>query len=295
MPKRKIVLLLAAFTIAAITVMAARSMMVPPSADQGIQTPAEAASQVLAAARDLPIGTLLKDTDLKWIPWPTEAQNSNLFVKGTADKTAVIGSVLRQGIRADTPVLGGQIVNPHAQGFLAAVLQPGMRAMSITINPSSQVAGFIFPGDRVDVILTLSVSRRDEPDLTDRHMSETVLTNVRVLALDQKSDDQGNLDPKLAQLATLEVTPQQAERLALGAQLGSLSLSLRSLASEEPLPDPLSPDQLTDASRAALDSHTWDSDLSQAFPALGGEDRLLQKVQIMRGKDTSETIFQRRR
>ena len=114
------------------------------------------------------------------------------------------------------------------------MLQPGMRAMAITVNPGGEVAGFVFPGDRVDVILGHTVNRKDDPQLTDRHMSETVLTNVRVLALDQKTDDQST-DPKIAQLATLEVTPQDAERLALSAQLGTLSLSLRSLTVSDTL------------------------------------------------------------
>src|SRR5471030_901632 len=90
--------------------------------------------------------------------------------------------------------------------------------MSVTLTPSAEVAGFIFPGDRVDVILTHSFSRKDVSALTERHVSETVLTNARVLALDQKSDDQ-TTDPKVAQLATLEVTPRQAEKLVLAADL----------------------------------------------------------------------------
>jgi pilus assembly protein CpaB len=293
MPKRKIILLLAALAIGAGTIYLARSMMGPPSATTDAAVPVESANQVLAAARDLPIGTLIKDADLKWIPWPAEAQSANLFVKGKADKPALIGSVLRQGMHTDEPVLASQLVNPHAQGFLAAVLQPGLRAMSIAVNPGGEVAGFIFPGDRVDVILSHAVSRKNSPDLTDRHMSETVLTDVRVLALDQKSDDQAN-DPKIAQLATLDVTPQQAEHLALAGQLGTLSLSLRSLTLGDTLPSPLSPDQLPAAGALVAGSHTWDSDISQAFPSPGGDDRLLQKVQIMRGKDSSETVFERR-
>jgi len=202
--------------------------------------------------------------------------------------------VLRQGLRESDPFLTSQVVNPHSQGFLAAVLKSGMRAMSIAVNPGGEVAGFVFPGDHVDVILSHAVNRKDDPELSDRHLSETVLVNVRVLALDQKSDDQTN-DPKIAQLATLEVTPQQAERLALAAQLGTLSLSLRSLVLEDTLTDPPSPDQLPAVDKPMAGTHTWDSDVSQAFPVPGGNDDLLQKVQIMRGKETSATTFERRR
>ena len=290
MPKRKLILLFVALVIAMGTMFLARSMMSPQST---ASAPAEPSGEVLAAARDLPIGTILKDTDVKWMAWPPAAQSASLFVKGTADKSVVIGSVLRKSVRSDEPLSTSQVVNSHAQGFLAAVLQPGMRAMAISVNPGGDVAGFIFPGDRVDVILSHTISRKDDPNLIDRHMSETVLTDVRVLALDQKTDDQAN-DPKIAQLATLEVTPRQAEHLALAAQLGSLSLSLRSLATGDSLPNPPSPGELPAADLLPTHSQTWDSDISQAFPTPGGNDNLLQKVQIMRGKTTSETTFERR-
>jgi len=292
MPRRKIILILAAIFIGGGTILLARSMMAPQPAGQTAAAP-EPASQVLGAARDLPIGTLLKDADLKWITWPAEAQSPNLFVKGTADKSTVTGSVLRRSLRAEEPVLSSQVVNPKSQGFLAAVLAPGMRAMSISVNPGGGVAGFVFPGDRVDVILSHIVNRKNDPLLTDRHMTETVLTNVRVLALDQKTDDQST-DPKIAQLATLEVTPQDAERLALSAQLGTLSLSLRSLQAEDTIPAPPSPSQLP-VTALMDDRQTWDSDISKAYPSPGGKDQLLEKVQIMRGKETSETIFERHR
>jgi len=291
MPRPKLILLLAALVIAGGTMFLVRSMMAP--ANIGPAAPAESASEVLGAARDLPTGSILKDADLKWISWPAGAQSANLYAKGTSDKTAVIGSVLRHGLHSDEPLLTSQVVNSHAQGFLAAVLTPGMRAMAITVNPGGEVAGFIFPGDRVDVILSHIINRKDDPDMTDRHISETVLSDVRVLALDQKSDDQAN-DPKVAQLATLEVTPRQAEHLALAEQLGTLSLSLRSLATEEPLSNPPSPIQVPAAELLPPHTHTWDSDISHAFPTPGGDDSLLQKVQIMRGKTTSESTFERR-
>lgn len=292
MPKRKLILLVAALFIAAGTMFLARSMMAPQSTGPAPTASVEASDEVLAAARDMPIGTLIKDGDVKWITWPAGAQSANLLVKGSADKPALIGSVLRQGLHSDEPILSSQVVNPHAQGFLAAVLQPGMRAMSISVNPGGEVAGFVFPGDRVDVILSHKISRKDDVDLTDRHISETVLINARVLALDQKSNDQST-DPKVAQLATLEVTPQQAEHLALAEQLGTLSLSLRSLATGDTLPNPPSPGQLPAADLLSTHSHTWDSDVSQAFPVPGGNDSLLQRVQIMRGKTTSESTFER--
>jgi pilus assembly protein CpaB len=290
MPKRKIILLIAAAVIAVGATLLARSMMGPAPASAPV-TQAKPENEVLAGARDLPIGTLIKDADLKWTPWPVDAENSNLFVKGKTDQASLIGSVLRQSVRAGEPVLASEVVNPHSQGFLAAVLRPGMRAISIAVNPGGEVAGFVFPGDRIDVILTHVLNRKSDPDLIDRHISETVLVDVRVLALDQKSDDQST-DPKVAQLATLEVTPRQAEKLALAAQLGTLSLSLRSLAASDTVTSPPTLDQIL-AAETSSGGQIWDSDVSQAFPSPGGNDSLLQKVQIMRGKDTSETTFER--
>jgi len=292
MPPRKIILLVVAMVIALGTVLLARSMM-----SSAPQAPVETSStEVLAAAHDLPIGTLIKEADLKWISWTTEADTGGLYVKGKTDENTVIGSVVRQSLREGEPLMSGHIVRPHEQGFLAAVLTPGKRAMAVAITPVAGVAGFIFPGDHVDVILAHQVERKDDASLTVRRVSETVLTDVRVLALDQKTSDQ-TTDPKIAQLATLEVTPKQAEKVALLTQLGTLSLVLRSLASETDTPaipaipaDALLPDALPGAET----SYTWDSDVSEVLPKPSDRSGLVQKVQVMRGKDTTETNFDRR-
>jgi pilus assembly protein CpaB len=295
MPARKLLLLTFAAIIGLGTVFMVRSMMTPEQ-----QAPAPEPQikniEIIAAAHNLSTGTIIKDMDLKWIPWSAEAENSKFFIKGKANTTDLVGAVVREGITGDEPVLTSRVVQPHEQGFLAAVLKPGMRAMSVSLTPSAEVAGFIFPGDRVDVILTNTFSRKDVTDLTERRVSETVLEDVRVLALDQRSDNQSN-DPKVAQIATLEVSPKQAEKLALASDLsgqatgnkGSISLALRSLASEEPSKDGT-------AKPAGKDtSPTWDSDVSHGFPTVNGEDGLMQRVQIMRGKTTTETIYERRK
>lgn len=230
---------------------------------------------------------------MKWIPWAATADTTKLYVKGIADMGGLIGAVLREGLRADEPFIMGRVVQPHEQGFLAAVLTPGMRAVSVTLTPSAEVAGFIFPGDRVDVILTHTFSRKDVSDLTERFVSETVITDARVLALDQKSDNQ-TVEPKVAATATLEVTPKQAEKLALAGDIvggpggrGAISLALRSLATDGEAAQP-------DASSNGP-GPTWDSDVSPAYPTVNGEDGLMQRVQIMRGKDKSESTFERHR
>jgi pilus assembly protein CpaB len=336
MSSRKVILLLVAAMVAIGTVMVARSMMQPQT--EAAQAPVVPATQVLAATHDLAIGSILKESDMKWIPWATDTDTSQFYVKSKDDSGRLIGAVLRDGMRSGDPFLTGHVVQPHDHGFLAAVLQPGKRAISIMLSPSSEVAGFIFPGDHVDVILTHSFSRKDNADLTERRVSETVLSDVRVLALDQKSDSMST-DPKVAQLATLEVTPKQAEKIALAADLvgqagpnarGSLSLVLRSLAAEDAVnaaPEPgtgtgdtaapaageklpvvvygtggspaagLAPPPPGENGMApsATPSATWDSDVSSAFPGLNGDDGLMQRVHIMRGKDSTDANFERRR
>jgi pilus assembly protein CpaB len=283
MSSRKIILLGLALLVGIVTFVVFRASIKPPApVVQTVET-----TEILAAARDLPTGAILRDSDMKWIPWSVTAPSDKLFVKGKTDMATLVGAVLREGLRENEPFIAGRVVQPHEQGFLAAVLTPGMRAMSVALTPSAEVAGFIFPGDRVDVILTHTFSRKDISDLTERYVSETVLTNVRVLALDQKSDNQST-DPKVATLATLEVTPQQAEKLALAADLvgsqssgsrGMLSLVLRSLATEEDTQAPPGP--------------AWDSDVSPAYPTVRGEDGLTQRVEIMRGNAVTESTFER--
>lgn len=288
MASRKITLLLVAGVIALGTVFAVRNLAQPP-APPVAQQPVILITEIAAASHDMPTGTIMKEGDLKWIQWSAEADTSTMYVKGKTNLADLAGAVVRDGFRTGEPILSARIAQPHDQGFLAAVLTPGMRAMSISLSPTAEVAGFIFPGDRVDVILTHSFSRKDSAELTERRISETILQNVRVLALDQRSDNQAT-DPKIAQTATLEVDEKQAEKLALAADMstaqasnkGAVSLVLRSLASEDPGPDP-------------KPTPTWDSDVSHAYPTVNGEDGLMQRVQVMRGKALTEDTFERRR
>jgi pilus assembly protein CpaB len=288
MASRKITLLLIAAVVGLGTVFVARNLM-PNVTAPTEQAPVIQITEVAAAARDLPTGTILKEADLKWIQWAADADTGAFFVKGKSSLADIAGAVVRDGFRTGEPVLSARVAHPHDQGFLAAVLSPNMRAMSVSLSPTAEVAGFIFPGDRVDVILTHSFSRKDSADLTERRVSETILQNVRVLALDQRSDNQST-EAKVAQTATLEVDEKQAERLALAADMatqmstskGSLSLVLRSLASDEAAPE-------------KKPTPTWDSDVSPAYPTVNGDDGLMQRVQIMRGKTTTEDTFERRR
>ncbi|MBV8061217.1 MAG: Flp pilus assembly protein CpaB [Alphaproteobacteria bacterium] len=284
MDRRKLILLFLAVVIGFGTILVMKRILANQSQTTTIvQAPT---SQILAAARDLPAGTLLKDGDVQWTDWPADPANASpgLIFKDKAKPEDYLGSVLRQSARKGEIIQSGQIINPHDRGFLAAVLTEGMRAVSVTVKPEGEVAGFVFPGDHVDVILTHAITRHDDPDMNDRHVSETVLSDVRVLALDQKMDSTP-AEIKAAQLVTLEVTPRQAEQLALAAQLGTLSLSLRSINAAETVNG-----KIVDK---AGQRGTWDSDITHVFPSPDGKDQLLQKVLIIRGKDVSQASFER--
>lgn len=311
MSKRQIVFLGAATLIALMTVMAFRNLVAtPPAADSNVAAvPLVPTIEVLFAAKDLPTGTFIANGDVDWRTWPADAPQDGMLVKGKNSDADYIGAVVRAGLHAGEPIPSARILKAGEHGFLSAVLQPGMRAMSIKITPTSGVAGFVFPNDSVDVILAHEVQRQDDNSLKDRRVAETVLENVRVLALDQKTDDHNN-EPKVAELATLEVSPKQAEKLALVAQMGNLSLVLRSLGNAPaPAVEPaLAKDnggiepQLIEAVSHALPAPmpvtdkmkreiTWDSDVSDALPAPSDKNATEHKVQIYRGSTASDITF----
>jgi pilus assembly protein CpaB len=191
----------------------------------------EEGDQILVAKKSLPAGLFVKPEDVEWRAWPKDGLAPTYYLKGTVEKTALIGAVVRRGIAAGEPIAEGKLAKPGDQGFLAAVLDPGMRAITVSINQTSGIAGFVFPGDRVDLLLTTEIADVDGSG-QKRFASETVLTKIRVLAMDQRVNDIENT-PKVSKTITVEVTPKQAEMIAVADRIGHLSLSLRSLARDE--------------------------------------------------------------
>lgn len=233
MSPRKLLLVLIALATGAGTLYIARQVMKAPEPVQvaapAAPAPKEPDLRILVAARALPAGTLIKAEDLQWKVWPKDdPQLPGLLREGEAAPLDYRGAVVRRGIEVGAPIVAGRLVKPGEQGFLAVVLDPGKRAVSVPINGVTGLAGLVFPGDRVDLILTHTVVRTQDPNLSERRISETVLTDLRVLAIDQTVDDQTNA-PQIGKIATLEVAPKQAELVVLMAELGQLSLSLRSL------------------------------------------------------------------
>lgn len=187
--------------------------------------------KVLVAAKGLPTGTLIKPNHVEWRSWPKDGLNKTYIVRSKRKKAEFIGAVVRHPVAAGQPISDGSLVRPGERGFMAAVLTPGMRAVSVPVDRTTGISGFVFPGDRVDLLLTHKFQKGGDKNRKVGRASETVLAGVRVLGVDQTTDDQSG-KAKVAKTATIEVTPRQAEMVAVATQLGKLSLSLRSLAAD---------------------------------------------------------------
>ncbi|MFS0735767.1 Flp pilus assembly protein CpaB [Sphingomonas sp. 1P06PA] len=235
MDVKKLALLIGALVMAGVSALMARSLFtgsVAPTAQAAIPAPVPLGPEVLVATRALPVGTIIGPDSFKYQPWPKDLVEKAYFIKGEADPAALQGTVVRYPVTAGQPLTQGALVKPGDRGFLAAALGPGMRAVTLPVSAQSSVAGFIFPGDRVDVMLTQDVAGGgDGPPLK---VSETVMRNVRVLATDQRTDNVVNEEGKTVvttfSTVTVEATPKIAEKLAVAQTIGSISLSLRSIA-----------------------------------------------------------------
>lgn len=189
-------------------------------------------TEVMVAVRDLAAGELLADGDLAWRAWPDTGVQADYITRSGDDGFGdVPGSAVRSAIRAGEPVTATRIFKRTDAGFLSGVLSPGMRAVAITVDESSSSGGFVLPGDRVDVVMTQKFTEFDPQteQTSDRHVVQTVLEDVRVIAVDQTLNDVEETAVK-ASTVTLEVTPAQAETVALAEQMGRLTLALRSLS-----------------------------------------------------------------
>ena len=189
-------------------------------------------TKVLVAANDLPIGTLIGPSDFAWADWPEKTLNPGFFtetVQPDAMET-LAGSVVRKPMYADEPILPQKIVQKGETGFMAALLGPGKRAVSVEISPESASAGFILPDDRVDVIVTYDVEALQGERLIERTVVVTALENARVLAIDQMFGEVDGVPALTGSTATLELTPEQAELMSIASRKGTISLSLRSHA-----------------------------------------------------------------
>lgn len=207
--------------------LASGSDKAPPPA-QTVQLPTV---DVLVAKSDIPLGQAVTANDVAWQAWPADSASSSLIRRDQRPDatTQLAGSIARSPFIAGEPIREPKLVSAKGSGFMAAILPTGMRAISTEISPETGAGGFILPNDRVDVILSKREKNADHAN-GDSVNSETVLGNVRVLAIDQTIEEKNGLKVVVGRTATLELKPEQAETLARSRQMGTLSLALRSLA-----------------------------------------------------------------
>jgi len=293
MPSRSLIVLGLGLIIAIGTAMSLKSRMGSKEA-AGPEL-----SQIIVATTDIPAGAFVRsDSQLAMADWPKKNITATMLTNQTSKTADFNGAVARRAIQKGEPILKNLLVRSSEGGFMSAVLEPGKRAVSISVDSTSGNAGFIFPGDKVDLILTHSVTRQ----AIQTRASETFIEDVRVLAVDQRLDNPDN-KAVLAKTVTLEVTPKQAEEINLAKDLGKISLSLRSLASkkkEEPgntdkMQEPESLDDLLNAktpydatNSAPNENLTRDTEVSKIISpeeAAGGQ------VTIIRGNERTNVQF----
>ncbi len=233
---------------------------------------------VLAAAHSLPAGTLMKDDDFAKRSLPV-ADIPAGAVRDTTDQRAELrGALLRRYLEAGNVLMQDDILHPRDRGFLAAVLAPGARAISLGVDAVTGNGGLIWPGDRVDVILTQQLDSKDTP-LAKRFVGETVLNDVRVVAVDQ-TIAQGavangdNATGRIAHTVTLEVTPQQAERAAVADRLGRITLAIRAV------------DGVTNVNGRGV----YSGDVSPALAEGGPQNS--SRMRVIEGKDARDVTFE---
>lgn len=236
MGSRTVLYLTLFLAIAGVAGIFARAYFSEQTAEAAIE-PVLTGPKIIVADRALEVGAFVTAQDVRWQATESEDEViiSQHFVEGAATLETMVGAVVRRRLDIDQPVTVAQIIKPGQRGFLAAVLRPGMRAVTVEIDKVSGNSGLVFPGDHIDLILTLEL--KDADDRISRSLaSETILSDVRVIAMGQRVQSFATMDAepdeRPATTATLEVAPEHAERIHVAQELGRLALSLRSLAGE---------------------------------------------------------------
>jgi pilus assembly protein CpaB len=201
-------------------------------------------TDVLVAKSEIALGQTLGPDDVQWQSWPSSAASSTVIRRTDRPDapTQLAGSIARSPFIAGEPIREPKLVRANGSGFMAAVLPTGMRAVSTEISPETGAGGFILPNDRVDVILSKRDRNPDRGGAADIVNSEVIMSNIRVLAIDQAPKEKDGQNTVVGKTATLELKPEQAEILARARQTGTLSLALRALVDRN-LPDTVSEDR----------------------------------------------------
>jgi pilus assembly protein CpaB len=213
------------------------------------QQPAKTVSlaHVLVASTELDIGRTIQDSDLSWQDWPKEAVSSQFIQQSGNARAEIVGAIVRSPFIQGEPIRSDKVIKGAGSGFMSAILPSGKRALAISIstNGSASAGGFILPNDHVDVIRTYRDEEGSRAPGSEVQVSETVLTNVRVLAIGKQVGEKNGEKVVTGETATLELDPRQVELVVLAGRVGQLSLALRSLA-----------DSGSSADATAIDSNT---------------------------------------
>ena len=232
-PARIVVLVVALAAGAIAALLAGRSDQTPPV----VQAPVAQLEtlDILIANADIGMGHTVSAQDLRWQTWPAAAAGPTFIRKSDRPDAMnqLAGSITRQAFYSGEPIREAKLIKAKGSGYMAAILPTGMRAISTEISAETGAGGFILPNDRVDVILSRRDREAEKLAGVEIHSSETILSNVRVLAIDQTVEEKNGQRVVVGKTATLELAPRQAETLALSRQLGTLSLALRSLVDAE--------------------------------------------------------------
>ena len=237
--------------------------------------------RMLVASRPLSIGTLLKDDDMREIEIDGDAVPDGAFVGGADSLAELRGALLRRFIDPNQPIIRTDVLRPRDRGFLAAVLRPGTRAISIAVDVVTGASGLIWPGDEVDLILTQNLQQQGAESPGRRVVGETILSAVRVIAVDQQISHSGTdvaAARVVARTVTLEVNPEQAERVAVATQLGRISLVVRSI---EGVPEATGP-------RPSL---VFGADVSSALSGPQAPAPAAPRMRVIQGGSQQEVTF----
>jgi pilus assembly protein CpaB len=248
----------------------------PPPAPAVAQIPTV---DVLVAKNDIALGQTITPELMQWQTW-TETSSSNNFIKRKDRPNAVTdlaGSIVRAPFIAGEPIREQKLVKANGSGFMAAILPSGMRAVSTEISPETGAGGFILPNDRVDVVLSKHEKIQASPDSpqTDFVSSQAVLSNIRVLAIDQAPKEKEGQNAVLGKTVTLELTPAEVQTLAQARLSGTLSLALRSIADGNK------------TKVASADTNTHDDKQVTVFRGVVGEKEVLDCDPMCARRDRS--------
>jgi pilus assembly protein CpaB len=241
--------------------------------------PPPARVRLMVAARPLLAGTLLKDSDFSTREASPAEAPAGFIAPGEDSRLELRGALLRRYLEADSVMLRDDVLRPRENGFLAAVLSPGTRAFAVGVDVVTGAAGLIWPGDQVDLILTQELAANEAP-LARRVVGETVLTDVRVVAIDQQftrgASAEDAVAGRIARTVTLEVTAEQAERVAVAGRLGRIALAVRAM--DRPLAEP-----------AAKGGSVFGADVSAALAGAGLSQGA--RMRVIQGDELQNVSF----